>query len=82
MVLAYYLAFSGARLMLAANTALQPVEKRINNWYIADAAKMLQSVHGIKVIGITGSFGKTSAKHFLHRILSEKYNVLMTPGIV
>ncbi len=79
-VLAYYLAFSGARLMLAANTALQPVEKRINNWYIADAAKMLQSVHGIKVIGITGSFGKTSAKHFLHRILSEKYNVLMTPG--
>jgi UDP-N-acetylmuramoyl-tripeptide--D-alanyl-D-alanine ligase len=34
----------------------------------------------LKIIGITGSFGKTSTKHFLHRILSEKYNVLMTPG--
>ena len=34
----------------------------------------------LKVVGITGSYGKTSTKHYLNRILSEKYNVLMTPG--
>ena len=31
------------------------------------------------MIGITGSYGKTSAKNFLHALLSVKYNVLMTP---
>ena len=34
----------------------------------------------MKIIGITGSFGKTSTKHYLHRILSESFDVLMTPG--
>ena len=34
----------------------------------------------MKVVGITGSYGKTSTKHYLNRILSEKYSVLMTPG--
>ena len=34
----------------------------------------------LRVIGITGSYGKTSTKTFLHALLSVKYNVLMTPG--
>jgi UDP-N-acetylmuramoyl-tripeptide--D-alanyl-D-alanine ligase len=34
----------------------------------------------LRIIGVTGSYGKTSTKHYLYRILSEKYNVLMTPG--
>ena len=34
----------------------------------------------LKIIGVTGSYGKTSTKHYLNRILSEKYDVLMTPG--
>lgn len=33
----------------------------------------------LKVIGITGSYGKTSTKFILGRILSEKYNTLVTP---
>jgi len=32
----------------------------------------------LKVIGITGSYGKTSTKEFLSDILSEKFNVLKT----
>ena len=59
--------------------ALKPLEKMIANHYINDAKKILSSVCGIKVIGITGSFGKTSTKYILSRILSEKYNVLHTP---
>ena len=59
--------------------ALKPAEKLIAQHYINDAKKILRSVKGIKVIGITGSFGKTSTKYILSRILSEKYNVLHTP---
>ena len=32
------------------------------------------------IIGVTGSYGKTSTKNYLYRILSEKYNTLITPG--
>ncbi len=59
--------------------ALKPVEKIIAKYYINDAKKILRQKKGIKVIGITGSFGKTSTKYILSRILSEKYNVLHTP---
>lgn len=63
-----------------ANTILMPVEKSINRGYYNDAARILASMPDLKIIGITGSYGKTSTKHYLHRILSEKYDVLMTPG--
>lgn len=59
---------------------LKPVERRINNSYINDAKRMLASIPNLKVIGITGSYGKTSTKHYLYRILSEKYETVMTPG--
>ena len=57
-----------------------PIEKAINNWYIKDARRKLAAHKDLIVIGVTGSFGKTSTKNYLYRILSEKYNVLMTPG--
>lgn len=34
----------------------------------------------IKVVGITGSVGKTSTKEMIYSVLSEKYNVLKTEG--
>lgn len=66
--------------LILANFALIPVERRIAQWYKDDAKRILKSMPHLKVIGITGSYGKTSVKHFLTRILSEKYNVVMTPG--
>ena len=59
---------------------LLPLEKLINRYYCNDAARILKSMPDLTIIGITGSYGKTSTKHYLYRILSEKYNVLMTPG--
>lgn len=59
---------------------LIPVEKSIQQKYINDAKRILASMHDLKVVGITGSYGKTSTKHYLTRILEEKYDVLMTPG--
>lgn len=58
----------------------QPVERAVSNWYIKDAQRILAENHGLKIIGITGSYGKTSTKYFLNELLSVKYNVHMTPG--
>lgn len=64
----------------AANFMLIPVEKRINRKYYNEAADILKSMPDLQVIGITGSYGKTSTKHYLNRILSEAFDVVMTPG--
>lgn len=71
--------FSWFVVMLAV-VILMPVEKLINRRYWKEASDILASMPGLKVIGITGSYGKTSTKHYLNRILSEKFDVLMTPG--
>lgn len=67
-------------IIMLANLLLTPVERHINNGYIRDAARILHSMPRLKVIGVTGSYGKTSTKTYLTRILSEKYSTLMTPG--
>ncbi len=67
-------------IIMTANWILRPVESRINKGYYDDAARILRSMPDMTVIGITGSYGKTSTKHYLNRILSEQFNVLMTPG--
>ncbi len=66
-------------LVLLANLINRPIELSINNWYINDAKKMIREMPELKVVGITGSYGKTSVKFFLNKLLSAKYDVLMTP---
>ena len=66
--------------IILANAINRPMEAAITRWYYNDAKRILRSMPHLTIIGITGSFGKTSTKHFLHRVLSERYNVLMTPG--
>lgn len=67
-------------IMLFANRLLAPLEQANNNRYFRDAQRIVRQMPSLTVIGVTGSFGKTSTKHILSRILSEKFNVLMTPG--
>lgn len=64
-------------LLLWAITA--PIEKFVAKYYINDAKRILKKSNTLKVIGVTGSFGKTSVKQILGELLSEKYNVLTTP---
>ena len=56
-----------------------PIERAVSRWYIRDAERILADRGGITVIGITGSYGKTTSKFILKRILSEKFNVVATP---
>lgn len=67
-------------LLIGANDILAPVERRINRKYYDEAASILASMPGLRIIGVTGSYGKTSTKHYLHRILSEQFSTTMTPG--
>lgn len=67
-------------ILFAANVINHPHEEAINNKFIQEAKDIVASMPNLKVIGITGSFGKTSTKYFLTKLLSGTYNVLMTPG--
>lgn len=66
--------------MLLSHYLLIPVEKMIQQRYINDAKRILASMPDLRIVGITGSYGKTSTKHYLTRILDEQFDVLMTPG--
>lgn len=67
-------------ILLPANVVNSPVEKGINQHYINDAKKRLKENPNLTVIGVTGSYGKTSVKYFLNALLQSRYNVLMTPA--
>jgi len=73
--------YCGSHLIIALSAiVLTPVEKAINRRYYNDAARRLAEMPDLKIVGITGSYGKTSTKHYLYRILSEQFDTLMTPG--
>ena len=57
-----------------------PIEKAISECYFRDARRKLLSNPRLIRIGITGSYGKTSVKHILGAVLSEKYPTLITPA--
>ncbi|MDE0017156.1 MAG: UDP-N-acetylmuramoyl-tripeptide--D-alanyl-D-alanine ligase [Candidatus Poribacteria bacterium] len=61
-----------------ANLLIYPLERTINRAYLFSARKRIRTLQP-RVIGITGSYGKTSTKYILHQILSQKFNTLMTP---
>ena len=56
-----------------------PVERIVYHYYEAKAKEKLRSMPNLKIIGITGSYGKTSCKNILADILNIKYNALPTP---
>jgi UDP-N-acetylmuramoyl-tripeptide--D-alanyl-D-alanine ligase len=78
LLLAFFLSLTPFATLLS-NLLNAPLERRINKRYIEDAKRILRKTPRPIVIGVTGSYGKTSTKYFLQKLLSFKFNTLMTP---
>lgn len=65
--------------MYLSNILVNPIENAINKYYFDMAHDKVRSFENLKIVGITGSYGKTSTKFITAKILEEKYNVLKTP---
>ena len=57
---------------------LQPIDTYIKNQIIERAKARLSRYPTVKIIGIAGSYGKTTMKEVLASVLSEKFKVLKT----
>lgn len=68
-----------AVLLIPVNVINRPVEKAVSRYFINDAKKKLKQVPGLTVIGVTGSYGKTSVKFYLQALLQGHFHVLVTP---
>ncbi|MEK7503581.1 MAG: Mur ligase family protein [Patescibacteria group bacterium] len=58
--------------------AYQPMAVILRNRIISAAKRKRAEFKKLLVIGVTGSYGKTSTKEYLAAILSEKFNVVKT----
>lgn len=67
--------------LILANLLLSPYESITQRRFLSEAKEILAK-HSPKIIGITGSFGKTSIKHILSHILNSFAPTLATPGSV
>lgn len=56
-----------------------PIEKLVYLHFKNKAMKKINDMPNLKIIGITGSYGKTSCKNILGEILNIKYSALPTP---
>ncbi|MBN1966475.1 MAG: UDP-N-acetylmuramoyl-tripeptide--D-alanyl-D-alanine ligase, partial [Anaerolineae bacterium] len=64
--------------LIAGNVLAAPVEAAMRRMYLRRAQGVLRRLQPT-IIGITGSYGKTSTKHFLAHILSGRYRAIPTP---
>jgi UDP-N-acetylmuramoyl-tripeptide--D-alanyl-D-alanine ligase len=67
--------------LIAANACLIPYERSVQNRYERDARDLVADIHPF-VVGITGSYGKSSSKSMLTHILQYKGPTLAASGSV
>lgn len=65
-------------ILICGNWLMTPVETFFRRRFIGKAKRVLEDVHPT-VIGITGSYGKTSTKAYLAHILNGRYKAYPTP---
>ncbi len=64
--------------LIGGNLLMQPVEAAFRRRFVQQARQVLETVHPV-VIGITGSYGKTSTKTILAQILNGRFRAYPTP---
>ncbi len=64
-------------IMLISQFIIYPVENILNNKFLLMAKKKIERLKekGLIIIGITGSYGKTSIKNYIKDVLKIKYNL-------
>lgn len=62
-----------------SNVINKPIEAYVFHYYKKKAMRKLSSMSHMDVIGITGSYGKTSSKNILNTVLGVKFNTFATP---
>mgnify|MGYP006426255183 CR=1 FL=1 len=67
--------------LMLGNALLTPYERRIQAGYWREAYDKIQSLKP-RIIGVTGSFGKTSVKHILGHVLSSAAPTMVTAGSI
>src|SRR5918996_3283963 len=83
-VIAYLVAlglvlFFTSHLLMLADWLLAPVQSTINDRYARRARRKLDEARPL-VIGVTGSYGKTSTKFAIEKLVAPEGEVLATPG--
>jgi UDP-N-acetylmuramoyl-tripeptide--D-alanyl-D-alanine ligase len=64
--------------LMLGNLLMTPVEAALRRRFIHQAESVLEAIQP-KIIGITGSYGKTTTKNFLRDILGGRYKTYATP---
>lgn len=67
------------QMLLAGDLVMTPVQAFINGRFLTRATRKLRGIDPI-VIGVTGSFGKTSTKAAIAHVVGRPEEVLATPG--
>jgi UDP-N-acetylmuramoyl-tripeptide--D-alanyl-D-alanine ligase len=78
-VVATALVFAGtSHVLLLADVVMAPVQRTINNRYLRSARRKLDEYRPV-VVGVTGSFGKTSTKFAIEQLVGPRGSALATP---
>ncbi|MGH2698728.1 MAG: UDP-N-acetylmuramoyl-tripeptide--D-alanyl-D-alanine ligase [Actinomycetota bacterium] len=83
-VIAYALAaglvfYFSSQLLALADGLLTPVQRAVNDRYARRARNKLDEIKPV-VVGVTGSYGKTSTKFVIEKLVAPEGEVLATPG--
>ncbi|MFA6386676.1 MAG: UDP-N-acetylmuramoyl-tripeptide--D-alanyl-D-alanine ligase [Candidatus Paceibacterota bacterium] len=78
-ILLFILLFQPYIIIIFSIYLFKPYEFYVKIKAIKKTKTKIKSLKNVKVIGIAGSYGKTSVKNILHHLLSSKYKVLKTP---
>ena len=76
----YLLPACNTLLVFLSALAAKPMEWAVREGYVLSASRRLKARPDLKIVGITGSYGKTSVKFILSAILKQKYSVLTPPS--
>ena len=78
----YILNFVFPLFLSVASIIVWPIDFIVKQIIISRAKNKIKGLKNLKIIGIAGSYGKTTMKDFLATVLSAKFNVAATPESV